>query len=497
MRLARAAARRNRRRPRRSGRDGPVLYRRDRSARRVPRARGQGADQDRPAARGGRLGRPARRQGEPRRRRGVAVREFVLEKGHGRVDYLLFVDGQPVGVIEAKTEGTTLIEVEHQSGKYVDGLPVDQAAGRPAAVRLRVDRDRDAVHERLDPDARSRQGVLVPPAGDARRVGPADHCDPRAPTFRHRLRSMPAARRPPLWAGAGDGDPQPRGVAGDDRPRALIQMATGSGKTFTAANVCYRLIKLRRRASGSCSSSTGRTSAGRPGSSRGSHRRTTAASSPSCTTCSTSRRTRSTPSRGCASRRSSGSTRSSGASRSSTRSSTSTRPTSCSPDEPVPVEYNPALPPETFDVVIVDECHRSIYGLWRQVLDYFDAHLDRPDRDAEQADVRVLQPEPRDGVRPRPGRRRRRQRRLRRLPDPHRDHRAGLDHRRRRLVTEFRDRQTRSAALGEARRGLTYGAERSSTARSSPRTRSAPSSRRSATGCSPRSSPAAARCRRR
>ncbi len=43
--------------------------------------------------------------------------------------------------------------------------------------------------------------------------------------------------------------------------------------------------------------------------------------------------------------------------------------------EPVPVEYNPALPPEAFDVVIVDECHRSIYGLWRQVLEYFDAHL--------------------------------------------------------------------------------------------------------------------------
>jgi len=54
---------------------------------------------------------------------GVAVREFVLEKDHGRVDYLLFVDGQPAGVIEAKPEGTTLVEVEHQSGRYVTGLP--------------------------------------------------------------------------------------------------------------------------------------------------------------------------------------------------------------------------------------------------------------------------------------------------------------------------------------------------------------------------------------
>src|SRR5207249_4057927 len=42
---------------------------------------------------------------------------------------------------------------------------------------------------------------------------------------------------------------------------------------------------------------------------------------------------------------------------------------------PVPVAYNPAIPVESFDVVFIDECHRSIYTLWRQVLDYFDAYL--------------------------------------------------------------------------------------------------------------------------
>ena len=42
---------------------------------------------------------------------------------------------------------------------------------------------------------------------------------------------------------------------------------------------------------------------------------------------------------------------------------------------PVPIEYNPAVPIETFDVVIIDECHRSIYSLWRQVVEYFDAYL--------------------------------------------------------------------------------------------------------------------------
>jgi type I restriction enzyme, R subunit len=42
---------------------------------------------------------------------------------------------------------------------------------------------------------------------------------------------------------------------------------------------------------------------------------------------------------------------------------------------PVEVSYNSAVPPETFDVIVIDECHRSIYGQWRQVLEYFDAHL--------------------------------------------------------------------------------------------------------------------------
>ena len=43
--------------------------------------------------------------------------------------------------------------------------------------------------------------------------------------------------------------------------------------------------------------------------------------------------------------------------------------------EPVPVAYNTAIPIEFFDIIFVDECHRSIYSLWRQVLDYFDAYL--------------------------------------------------------------------------------------------------------------------------
>ena len=43
--------------------------------------------------------------------------------------------------------------------------------------------------------------------------------------------------------------------------------------------------------------------------------------------------------------------------------------------EPVPIGYNPSLPIETFDFIVTDECHRSIYNLWRQVLEYFDAFI--------------------------------------------------------------------------------------------------------------------------
>lgn len=55
--------------------------------------------------------------------RGVAIREFQLKKGHGFADYMLYVDGKAVGVIEAKKKGATLVGVEMQSARYTVGLP--------------------------------------------------------------------------------------------------------------------------------------------------------------------------------------------------------------------------------------------------------------------------------------------------------------------------------------------------------------------------------------
>src|SRR5437773_4656791 len=60
--------------------------------------------------------------------RGVAVREFPMAPGHGRADYLLFLDRKAVGAIEAKKAGSTLTGVEWQSQKYTTGLPSEMEA---------------------------------------------------------------------------------------------------------------------------------------------------------------------------------------------------------------------------------------------------------------------------------------------------------------------------------------------------------------------------------
>src|SRR6266496_6002384 len=52
---------------------------------------------------------------------GVAIREFSVMTG--AADYLLFVNREAVGVIEAKKVGQTLTGVEEQSMKYRTGLP--------------------------------------------------------------------------------------------------------------------------------------------------------------------------------------------------------------------------------------------------------------------------------------------------------------------------------------------------------------------------------------
>src|SRR6266516_3807187 len=122
--------------------------------------------------------------------RGVAVREFVLKKPHGRVDYLLFVDGKAVGVVEAKKEGEPLIGVEWQSARYVHGLPDEMPRALDGTLPFAY--ESTGVETRftntLDPDPASRQVFWFHRpetlAGWINEI--RSHA--LAPTLRHRLR---------------------------------------------------------------------------------------------------------------------------------------------------------------------------------------------------------------------------------------------------------------------------------------------------------------------
>ena len=90
-------------------------------------------------------------------RAGVAIREFPLTSGHGFADYLLYVDGKAAGVIEAKKAGVPLIGVEHQSERYVQGLPATLPAWRrPLPFAYESTGIETRFTNGLDPEPRSR-----------------------------------------------------------------------------------------------------------------------------------------------------------------------------------------------------------------------------------------------------------------------------------------------------------------------------------------------------
>mgnify|MGYP001594611576 FL=1 len=90
--------------------------------------------------------------------RGVVLRNFPLESGHGFADYLLYLDGKAAGVVEAKKEGFPLIGVEIQSAKYSEGLsPHLPAHVRPLPFLYQSTGIETRFTNGLDPEPRSRQ----------------------------------------------------------------------------------------------------------------------------------------------------------------------------------------------------------------------------------------------------------------------------------------------------------------------------------------------------
>src|SRR5687767_15340768 len=87
----------------------------------------------------------------------IAVREFTLHKGHGFVDYMLFLDGKAVGVCEAKPAGFAVRSVELQARRYVEGLPPTlDARYKPLPFAYISTGEETVIINHFDPHPRTR-----------------------------------------------------------------------------------------------------------------------------------------------------------------------------------------------------------------------------------------------------------------------------------------------------------------------------------------------------
>jgi len=298
---------------------------------------------------------------------GVAIREYSTDIGPA--DYVLFVDRKPVGVIEAKREeeGIHLTVVEDQSAAYAGAKP-KRLNNDPLPFVYESTGEVTHFTDYRDPKPRARRVFTF------HRPETLGRWMKEAATLRARLHDIPTLSPDRLR------DCQVQAITAletsfrDARPKALIQMATGSGKTFTAITSIYRLLKFSKakrilflvdtknlgeqaeqefrlfqpqddnRLFTELYGVTRLTSSHIP--------------SDSQVYISTIQRLYSILK---------------GTELDEREEEESGETRGWSRREPMPVVYNEKVPPEAFDLIIIDECHRSIYNLWKQVLDYFDA----------------------------------------------------------------------------------------------------------------------------
>lgn len=304
--------------------------------------------------------------------RGIAVREFPMKYGFGHADYLLYVDRKAAGAIEAKAEGT-LTGVEAQTAKYGAGLPDNLPAHqRPLPFLFESNGSVSYFTNGLDPTPCSRKVFNFP-----RPETLADLVQQRA-QLRERLKALPALDEGRLWKVQSRAIRHLEASFARANPRALIQMATGSGKTFAAVNVAYRLLKYggakrilflvdRRTLGIQAEDEFGNFEP--PDDPRKFPTLYTVQRLKSNSINPAAKVVITTIQR----------------LYSMLKGETEFDPAnedgsgfdSAKPwrGDPPDVVYNAGIPPEFFDFIIVDECHRSIYELWSQVLLYFDSFL--------------------------------------------------------------------------------------------------------------------------
>ncbi len=304
---------------------------------------------------------------------GVAVREFPLKTGPA--DYLLFVDGKVVGVIEAKKVGATLSGYEVQAERYSAGLtPNLNAPRKPLPFLYQSTGKETRFTNRFDPHPRSRSVFAFhQPATLAQWLEEGEQ------NLRWRLgHSYEPLIERGLWSAQVETIHNLEHSLAEGKDRALIQMATGSGKTFTAVNYVYRMLKfgkVRRvlflvdRNNLAKQTLTEFQNFDTPDDGRKFTEIYNVQRLTSNTLDDVSRVVITSIQRLYSMLR--------GESEFDPAQEEEglfdhEPPPDAKPNE---VSYNPHIPIEYFDVIITDECHRSIYNLWRQVLEYFDAFL--------------------------------------------------------------------------------------------------------------------------
>ncbi|MBQ7523025.1 MAG: DEAD/DEAH box helicase family protein, partial [Oscillospiraceae bacterium] len=302
---------------------------------------------------------------------GVAVREYPTSTGP--VDYALFVDGKPVGVVEAKKDdlGENITVVEGQSGRYASSTFKYIKSEYHIRFAYEATGQLTRFTDYADQKYRSRRVFSF------HRPETLQALLAKADTVRNNLKHLPPLNTTGFRKCQITAIQNLDTSFAENRPKALVQMATGAGKTFTAITAAYRLLKfgkMRRILFLVDTRSLGKQAEEeflnyKPNDDNRSFaelygvRRLNSAYIPSdvqiCI--STIQRMYSILK---------------GEEMDESAEETSLfEQRSADAQRAKEVVYNEKYPPEFFDCIIVDECHRSIYNVWSQVLEYFDAFM--------------------------------------------------------------------------------------------------------------------------
>ena len=301
---------------------------------------------------------------------GIAVREYQTDIGPA--DYVLFADRRPVGVVEAKPDswGARLTTVELQSEGYANAKLKWVSSAQPLPFVYESTGQVTRFTNGRDPNPRSREVFTFhrPETFKDWMLAPR--------SFRSGIATLPPLNPDRLRECQIRAITKLEASLKANKPRALVQMATGSGKTFTAITQVYRVLKhadARRILFLVDTRNLGEQAEqefmafipnddNRKFNELYNVQRLTSSSIAGDVqvVISTIQRMYATLK---------GEELAQGAEEEHPEERKWQR------RKPLPVVYNAKLPPEHFDVVVIDECHRSIYNLWRQVVEYFDAFL--------------------------------------------------------------------------------------------------------------------------